>query len=117
MPRRSGEAHLYRLNHPLAEALLARAKSRELPPAEIHFDYGRHDGKVSILEPFIGQSGWLTASVFTVESLDQAEDHLILAAITDEGRTLDEETATRLLSLPGEVVGTASGAADGGCLE
>ena len=26
LPRRSGKAHLYRLNHPLAEAILARAK-------------------------------------------------------------------------------------------
>jgi hypothetical protein len=103
LPRRSGEAHLYRLNHPLAEALLTQAKGRELPPAEIHFDYGRHDGKITILEPFIGQSGWLTASLFTIESLDQAEDHLTIAAVTDQGRTLDEDTAGRLLSLPGEV--------------
>ena len=51
LPRRSGEAHLYRLNHPLAEAVVAQAKSRELPPAEVHFDYGDHDGKISMLEP------------------------------------------------------------------
>jgi adenine-specific DNA-methyltransferase len=97
------------MNHPLAEALLTRARNRELPTAEIHFDYGRHDGKVSILEPYIGNSGWLSASVFTVESLDQAEDNLILAAVTDGGRILDEETATRLLSLPGRVTGILSG--------
>ncbi|MGA2731621.1 MAG: SNF2-related protein [Syntrophobacteraceae bacterium] len=109
LPRRSGEAYLYRMNHPLAEALLTRARNRELPTAEIHFDYGRHDGKVSILEPYIGNSGWLSASVFTVESLDQAEDNLILAAVTDGGRILDEETATRLLSLPGRVTGILSG--------
>ncbi|MDR3569326.1 MAG: SNF2-related protein [Syntrophobacteraceae bacterium] len=104
LPRRSGEAHLYRMNHPLAEALLNRATSRELPPAEVHFDYGGHEGKISILEPYIGQSGWLSASIFTVESLDQAEDNLILAAITDAGLALDEETSTRLLSLPGKII-------------
>ncbi len=100
LPRRSGEAHLYRMNHPLAIALLARAKNRHLPPAEIHFDYGQHDGKISILEPYLGQSGWLVASVFSVEALDQAEDHLILAATDDHGQILDEQTAARLLSLP-----------------
>lgn len=47
LPRRSGGAHLYRLNHPLAEALLAKAKGRDLPPAEIRFDDGRHPGKIS----------------------------------------------------------------------
>jgi SNF2-related domain/Helicase conserved C-terminal domain len=116
LPRRTGEAYLYRLNHPLAEAMLARAKGRDLPPAEIRFDYGRHDGKVSILEPYIGQTGWLTTSILTIESLDQAEDHLIVSAMTDQGQTLDNETANRLLSVPAEVAGTVMGGMDGGIL-
>ena len=101
LPRRSGEAHLYRLNHPLAEALLAQAKARDLPPAHIHFNYGDHQGKVSLLEPFIGKSGWLSLTLFSVESLDQAEDHLIFAATTDEGEMLEKDVAARLLTLPG----------------
>ncbi len=105
LPRRSGEAHLYRLNHPLAETLVALAKGRDLPPAEIHFDYGQHEGKVSQLAPLIGKSGWLTLSLFTIESLDQAEDHLIFAAATDNGQSLEEEVTARLLSLPGNVIG------------
>ena len=103
LPRRSGEAHLYRLNHPLAEAVLDAAKQRELPIQEIEFDYRGHDGKISILEPLIGKAGWLTLSNFAVESLDQAEDHLIFAAITDDGEALDEGTARRLFTLPGHV--------------
>ncbi|MEK7686391.1 MAG: SNF2-related protein [Verrucomicrobiota bacterium] len=103
LPRRSGEAHLYRLAHPLAEAVVAQAKNRELSPAEVRFDYGAHDGKVSLLKPLIGKSGWLTLSLFTVESLDQAEDHLIFAASTDGGQVLDEEAARRLLTLSGKV--------------
>ena len=105
LPRRSGEAHLYRLNHPLAEALIAQAKQRNLPPSEIHFDYEQHEGRVTLLEAFIGKSGWLTLSLFSVESLDQAEDHLICAATTDDGQMLNEEVATRLLTLPGNVAG------------
>ena len=65
--------------------MVAQAKSRELPLPKLHFDYGEHDGKVTLLEPFIGKSGWLALSLFTVESLDQAEDHLIFAAVTDDG--------------------------------
>jgi adenine-specific DNA-methyltransferase len=101
LPRRSGEAHLYRLNHPLAEALLAKAKGRDLPPAEIRFDYGRHPGKISLIEPLIGRSGWLSLSLFRVESLDQGEDHLIFAAVPDDGESLDPEAAARLMTLPG----------------
>jgi len=101
LPRRTGEAHLYRLNHPLAEALLTRAKGRELPVAEVQLTYADHAGKVSLLEPLVGQSGWMTVSLFSVESLDQAEDHLIVAAATDDGQALDEDVAARLLTLPG----------------
>lgn len=105
LPRRTGEAHLYRLTHPLAEAILSQAKRRELPPAEIHFDYSSHGGKITILEPLLRKTGWLTLSLFTVESFDQAEDHLIFAAVTDDGQPLDEEFATRLLTLPGREAG------------
>jgi len=109
LPRRSGDSHLYRLNHPLAEAVMAQAKDRDLPPGEAHFDYSQHDGRVSILEPLIGNSGLLSLSLFTVESLDQAEDHLIFAVATDDGEVLEEEVGRRLLSLPGKVVGQISG--------
>jgi adenine-specific DNA-methyltransferase len=103
LPRRSGEAHLYRLGHPLAEAVLAQAKARALPLAEVVFAYGDHEGMVSALEPLLGQSGWLTVSQFTVESLDQTEDHLIVSAVTDTGAPLDDTAAARLLTLPGKV--------------
>lgn len=108
LPRRTGEAHLYRLNHPLAEALLNRAKNRELPTVELRLNYAEHEGKISIIEPFQGQSGWLSVSVFTVESLDFAEDHLVFAGMTDEGHNLNNEVSRRLLSLPAQVASAAS---------
>ncbi len=100
LPRRSGEAHLYRLNHPLAEAVVAQAKGRALPPAAIRLDYGQHDGKVSILEQHIGKSGVLKLSLLSVEALDQGEDQFLFAAITDQGEVLDDEITQRLLTLP-----------------
>ena len=99
LPRRSGEAHLYRLGHPLAECVIAKAKSRDLPIAEVEFCYADHNGKISILEPLQGKSGTLTISMFTVESMDQAEEHLILSACTDDGTMLDEEQIRRMLTL------------------
>ncbi len=107
LPRRSGEAHLYRLGHPLADAVVAQAKGRDLPVAEVRFDYDSHDGKVTILEHLRGQSGWLTLSLFSIESLDQVEDHLLFAGVTDSGSELSEDALQRLLTVPGEV-GTAS---------
>ena len=108
LPRRTGEAHLYRLNHPLAEALLAQAKERELPVAEVRFDYHAHKGKVTAIEPLLGKAGWLHVSLFTVESMDQAEDHVIPTALTDDGTSLDEEAARRLLTLPATVTASSN---------
>ena len=105
LPRSTSTAHVYRLGHPLAEQLVTQAKGRELPPAEIAFHYARHGSKISILEPLRGQSGTLNVSLFTVESMYQAEDHLIYAACTDDGILLDQEQARRLLSLPASVTG------------
>lgn len=105
LPRRSGEAHLYRLNHPLADAVLAQAKARELPVQEVRFAYTDHEGMVSTLEPHVGKSGWLTLSSFTVESLDQAEDYVVIGAALDDGTLLDEDCAARLFTLPGQIIG------------
>jgi ERCC4-related helicase len=102
LPRRTGEAHLYRLQHPLAEAVLTRARTRALPPAEVLFNYKDHAGKITVLEPLLGTSGWLSLALFTIESFDQTEDHLLFAAVTDGGQVLDAEIASRLFTLPGK---------------
>lgn len=104
LPRRSDGSHAYRAGHPLAEMLIGRAKGRELEPVSISFDYSNYEGKVSVLEPFIGLAGSLSLSLFVVEALEQAEDYLVFAAVTDEGLELDGEVAKRLMSMPGQVV-------------
>jgi adenine-specific DNA-methyltransferase len=104
LPRRTGDAHLYRLNHPLAEAVLAQTKAGEAAAAKIRFDLSLHEGRISALEPHVGKEGVLAAWSFSLESLDTAEDHLIVVAMTDAGELLDEATARRLLALHGEIV-------------
>ncbi len=94
LPRRSGEAHLYRMGHPLAEAVLTQAKARELPHTEVCFDYAEHKGKVSIVEPLLGQSGWLMLSQLSIESLDRRR--LLLLLLSQTRRSLDEEVANLL---------------------
>jgi ERCC4-related helicase len=105
LPRRSGESHLYRLNHPLAELVVEQALQRELPPVTVQFDYGGRSGKVSLLEPLLGASGWLSASRLSVEALDQAEDHLILTGMTDLGAAIDPDVLGRMIHLPATITG------------
>lgn len=104
LPCRSDSSHAYRTGHPLAELLIQRAKQRDLEPVLIQFNYSDYEGKVTDLERFVGMSGSLSLSLFTVEALEQAEDYLVFAAVTDEGQELDSDVAKRLMSLPGRIV-------------
>jgi hypothetical protein len=100
LPRRSGEAHLYRPGHPLAEWVMATAKARGLAPAKLVFDYAAYGAKLSTLEPYVGKAGWLTAKLVTVEALGNTEEHLIIAACTMNNEVLHEEDPEKLLRLP-----------------
>jgi adenine-specific DNA-methyltransferase len=103
LPRRSGEAHYFRLNHPLGEATVTRALERPLPVAEVVFDYSAHEGKISALHPFVGQSGWMRAELLSVDALDQSEDHLLLTGLCDDGTVLDAKLLGRMLSIDATV--------------
>ena len=89
----------YRADHPLATMLIERATDRELPAAEITFDYEAHGTRIAALEKFRGSSGWLELSKVTVQSFD-SEEFLVFACETDEEQRLDSELCQKLLSLP-----------------
>jgi ERCC4-related helicase len=107
LPRRTGEAHLFRVNHPLGEAIISRSRSRALPTVEIAFDYSHHEGRISQVEPLVGQAGWLTVSLLSVDALGQSEDHLLLSGVTDAGVPLSNEIASRLMTVGGSVAAEA----------
>jgi hypothetical protein len=100
LPRRSGEAHFYRLGHPLAEHIVGEVKARTLPVAEVQFNLDAHVGKISMLEVLRQKSGWLSVAQFSIEALDQGEDHLVASGCLDSGSLMDPEQVHRLLGLP-----------------
>jgi adenine-specific DNA-methyltransferase len=112
LPRHSREAHFYRLGHPLAEAVLKQATERSLATAELHFNYSEYEGRISIVEPLLGKSGWLSLAILTVEALDRKEDHLLFGAVTDFGEEIDAETASRLMSVPAQVTQTTTASSE-----
>lgn len=104
---KSGDT-FYRQDHPLAAQLIEQALSRDLPPAEVTFDYVAHHQVISILKPLLGTSGWLELSKLTVESFDK-EEFLLFAARADSGQTLDEEMCRKMLLLPASMETLPSG--------
>lgn len=99
LPRRTGDAHVYRLAHPLAERLVERAKARDLPPAELVLDWATTKPPVSALLLYRGCSGELLVDKLSIASMDQAEDFLLAAAVAADGRLLPADIASKFFSL------------------
>ncbi len=101
-PYRTGknveDANLYRVGHPLAQRIIDKCKARTPAPAELVFKYSGAGKTISILEPLIGKSGWLSLTNMTVSAFD-TEDWLLFAGLTDENHELDPEQCQRLFSL------------------
>ncbi|CAJ5368430.1 SNF2 family helicase [Burkholderia pseudomallei] len=100
LPRRSGEAHLYRMNHPLALWIIQRAKDRTLDGARLVFDYAAYGSQISTLKAYRGKTGWLMLKLVSVEALGNQEQHLLVSAATTDGVVLAEEDPEKLLRLP-----------------
>ena len=95
-------ANTYRVGHPLAQRVLEQAKTLKTPPARVTFDYTLSGKHIAMLEPLIGQGGWLQCSQFSVSALE-TEDHLILSGLTENGEILDDAQCRRLFDLSAEM--------------
>lgn len=104
LPRRSEEAHIYRLAHPLAQSLIEQAQRQTLQPSKLVFDYDAYGSKVSVIEGMRGQSGVLLVQKLMVHSLGVSEEHMLTAAIDSTGGIHDQDITERLLAMPGYAV-------------
>lgn len=91
--------HRYRLGHPLAQHVIARARERNLNGAALVFDYSGWPAKAVNIEPLVGQSGILAARCLSFSGFDE-QDHILLAAKTDDGRDIDPDIVRRLFEMP-----------------
>jgi superfamily II DNA/RNA helicase len=106
LSRHGIDGHRYRLGHPLAQHILSVAASRKLNGAEIVFDYTAWPQKAVAIEPLVGKAGTLVAHKLSVRGSDD-QDHIILAAMTDDGARLEPKAAMRLFELPARKNGAA----------
>jgi ERCC4-related helicase len=100
LPRRSEDAHIYRLAHPLAQALIAHAKAAPLINAKIVLDYQAYGTKVSAAEPLRNRGGALEVQCLQIRSLGAIEEHLLAASVDTDGQGFDADITAKLLALP-----------------
>ena len=102
LPRRNEEAHIYRLHHPLAQALIAWAQSQPLAPSRLRLNYERYGTQIAMVKQLKGHSGSLAVMLLSVESLGSREEHLLLATQDSNGVIYDQELTEKLLTIPAE---------------
>lgn len=96
------DAHIYRPGHPLAQKIINEVKGKAVDSAEVVFDYLNNPALISVLKPLVGKSGILKVSNFTLEALE-AEDHVIVSAIDQDGNQIAQDIASKLFCLSAEV--------------
>lgn len=104
LPRRSEEAHIYRLAHPLAQSLLEHAQHQSLQPCKLVFDYDAYGAKVTVVEQLCGKSGTLLVQKLKVQSLGATEEHLLMAAVDRSDKIYDQDIAEKLLNIPAHAI-------------
>lgn len=93
------DRNIYRMGHPLAQKIIDLCKEFDTRPIELIFSYSDNPPKVTILEPLLNKTGWLTVSNLTIESFE-TEDYLLFSGICDDGTVIDFEQCQRLFSFP-----------------
>ncbi len=91
--------------HMIAWELVRKAKGRKpesapLASAELIFHYDRMEGQLSALQPYLGQSGVMQVEKLTFGYAGTTEEHLLVAARTDNGTVLPADDAAKLLRMP-----------------
>lgn len=93
------DGHRYRLGHPLAQHIIGTAGARKLNGATLVFDYTAWPQTAVAISPLVGKQGTLIAHKLSIRGADD-QDHIIIAAMTDDGVAIDAAAAMRLFELP-----------------
>lgn len=93
---------LYRISHPLGEHAIDTARACHTPPAQITFKITGHPVRIRVVEDLKGKSGIMILSRLTIDSFER-EEYLLFNALTDDGKSLDQETCEKLFNCDASV--------------
>lgn len=91
--------HFFSESSPLAEWVIDKAVNYPTDQlVGLELDYEAYPFKISALEPYRGQSGWIAAEKIVISSVEE-EEFLLLTGITDGLEVLDAELSHRLMAI------------------
>lgn len=88
----------------LATEVVKRAKERCFDaPSCLRFDMSAYrGGRLADVEMLKGKTGWARIAKLKIETPAITREHLVISAITDDGRTVHPETFERLFRVPAQ---------------
>ena len=86
----------------LATDVVKKAKERRFDaPSCLRFDMSAYrGGRLADVEPLKGQTGWARIAKLKIETPAITREHLVISAVTDDGRAVHPETFERLFRVP-----------------
>ncbi len=104
MGKKTDNAFLYRIGHPLAQYIISTAKETLIPNIDnIVFDYTSYPAKVSVLSDHIGDTGSLEVTLLRSQSSQDTEEHIIGVAVEANGKPLPEDFVEKLMLVPAKI--------------
>jgi hypothetical protein len=88
----------------LATDIVNRAKERRFDTAScLRFDLAAYQGgRLADVEPLRGKAGWARIGKLSIVTKAITREHLVMAAVTDDGETIHPETFERLFRVPAQ---------------
>jgi hypothetical protein len=104
--KRVEDANTYRIGHLLAQRILTLCKDLKVETKSVRFDYRNSGKRIAVVEPLVGNQGWLLCSRVALTAFE-TEDYLLFAGFTDGGDELDHNQCRRLFDITGMEEATA----------
>jgi excisionase family DNA binding protein len=88
----------------LATEVVRKAKERQFDAASrLRFDLSAYrGGRLTDVDPLRGKSGWARVGKLSIETKAITREHLVIAAVTDDGESVHPETFERLFRVPAQ---------------
>lgn len=93
------DANIYRVGHPLAQEIITTCKNLPDVMGSVAIHYTNGNRKISALEPYLHQSGWLRVALLSIDSFER-EEYLLMGCMTNDETPIPADLAAKLLSLP-----------------
>lgn len=101
----------------MVEAAKERDHSQEMASLVFRPAQYPYEGQVGAIRDLMGESGWLRVFKATMPTPDALREELLIACVTDDGRTLPQRAADQLFIVPAEKAGAPAVAPPEGALK